>query len=439
MKNVIKRIIQYSGIFIMVLILLLGLLLTTMKIPKAAIEDNLKESAKDFEKRHMVHIIQKNREYTYLHLYSESALLNIIYCVDTNDVLKSAMLDRYYESTVPDMNKDFVKVVTNNEEPNTQYLRYWHGSMIILRPLLTVLSFQQIIILNYIIINILFIALFVLLLKKSKKLALLFVISMLIIAFPIVAISPFYSWTFYIMLIASIIAILIEKKGDSALYKLFFITGMVTCFFDFLTTEIITLFVPMLLVLFLRKEREEKFDFKKAFKFVFISSLLWGISYVAMFAAKWLLASIVLQTNAMEFVTDNLKLRINGADAGIPLKQMYLEVIPLNFYTLYPICNIKRTAKRIKLLIGFALICLLLIDWKNIKKKKFSLLMLLIAIIPYLRYIALVNHSLRHYFFTYREQIITIIAIGMILIDCFNYKLWFKEIRMKRRKDNKDG
>ena len=92
--KIIKKIIQYVGIFIFVLTLLLILLLLTMKIPKSAIEGNLNKSTEYFKNKNMLEILQIRREYTYLHLWSEAVLLNIINCVDTDNVLESAMLDR---------------------------------------------------------------------------------------------------------------------------------------------------------------------------------------------------------------------------------------------------------------------------------------------------------------------------------------------------------
>ena len=434
MKIITKKVIHYIGIFILVLTLLLISLLATMKIPKKAIETNLKKSTEYFSNKSTIEMLQLRREYTYLHLWSESALLNIINCVDTDNVLESVMLDRYYQSEIDNPNIDFIDVVQNNKEPNTQYLRYWHGSMTLLRPCLIFFSIQEIFNINYVIINILFFTLLIILLKKNKKLALLYVISMIMIVFPMVAISLLYSWTFYIMIITSIIAIFIEKKGNEALFKLFFITGIVTCFFDFLTTEIITLYVPILFVLFLRKQENKNFDFKESFKFVLKASLIWGLAYASMFLAKWLLASLVLKTNAFQYVSDNLKLRINGTENIITLKELYSNVIPLNFWTLYPIGNIKGTKRQIRLFFGIILVLVLLIDWKNINKKKYSILMLLIATIPYARYLVLANHSYKHFFFTFREQIITIIAIGLFIIENFNYNLWCKKIRIKKHK-----
>ena len=134
----------------------------------------------------------------------------------------------------------------------------------------------------------------------------------------------------------------------------------------------------------------------------------------------------MLKANAMQYVVDNLKLRINGVDQFITAKEMYSQVIPLNFFTLYPFGNIKGSKRQLRILIQIAMFFMVTINWKKIWKNKHSMLMLMIAIIPYVRFIILANHSYRHFFFTYREQIITIIALGIILVDNFNYRIWFK-------------
>ena len=434
MKKFLKIFLQYITVFFIVFILLLVSLLTTAKIPRTSIEKNLIKSTDYFRNRNMVEIIQIRREYTYLHLWSESVLLNIINCIDTDHVFESTMIDRYYMSKMENTNKEFIDVVEQNLEPNTQYLRYWHGSMIFIRPLLLILPIQEIFSLNYVIINIFFIVTFIILLKKNRKLGLIFVIGMFMVAFPVVGISLLYSWTFYIMMIMTIIAIFIEKKGNSGLYKLLFVSGMITCFLDFLTTELITLYVPVLIVLYIRKVENKEFKFKDGFKFVVIASITWAFGYASMWIAKWLLASIVLKENALKYVIDNIKLRINGTDNYLKIEELYKKVIPMNFYTLYPLCNIKGKKRQLKLLIRIIIVFVLLIDWKNLRKNKFSLLMLIIAIIPYARYLILANHSFKHYFFTFREQIITIIALGFFIIDSFNSRLWLKEIKIKKDK-----
>ena len=433
MEKYIKTFFKYVLIFIIIVSILLGLLVGTAKIPREAIEENVRDSLSFFKEHNGIEEVKVGREYTWLHLYTDSILFNIMYCVDSDKPLESVMWARFYQEIYADINDDFIKLVEGQKEPNQQYLRYWHGSMSVIRPLLTVLNIEQIYLINQIIMWTLAIVLFIMLFRKSKKLAIIYAIAMVIIVFPIVPLCIAYSWTFYIMIIASIIAILIEKKGDKGLFLLSFIAGILTCYFDFLDTELITMLVPILIVLFIRKEENRLTNFKQGFIFFINCFALWSIAYTAMWFAKWILASAVLEVNAIkDYVKDNALVRINGLQGLKSAKQMYIGAITRNLNNLYPI-NLIKKEDIWKFVIGFILIIIVSFDWKNIKKKWFSGLLLIIAIIPYVRYLVLANHSFRHAFFTFRIQIITIMAIMMIFLDCLNYKLLFKEIRLKRK------
>lgn len=427
-----KKILKYSIIYISTVSILFGLLILSSKIPKSSIQKNIEASVLFFKENAGVEEKLKRREYTTIHYYADSVLLNIIYCIDSQNPVESTMWSKLYKNVNADINNDFIEVVEENKEPNEQYLRYWHGSMSIIRPLLTVLNIEQIYLVNKIIIYGLAIVLLVLIFQKSKKIAIIFLISMIMVAFPIVPYCLEYSWTFYIMLITSIIAILIEKKGNKHLYILFFISGILTCFFDFLTTEIITVLVPVLLVLLIRKEDNRLANFKEGFIFVFVSCILWGLSYVAMWLTKWVLASIILNINAIEYVKENAMLRINGLQGLSSKKDMYIGALYNNFHCLYPINIVKNKKELLKYVLTFFTVLALVIDWKSIKKQWFAGLLLLIALTPYLRYLTLANHSYRHAFFTFREQIVSIIAFIGAILEILNYKILFKEIKWRK-------
>lgn len=410
-----KKILEYLLVFIMTLIILFFGLALTAKIPKTKIEENLKKSASYLEKNSGFKRVQPGREYTYLHLYADSVILNIINCIDTNKPIESIMWANYYETIKMDINNDFIEVVQENKEPNQQYIRYWHGSMLILRPLLVFLSLEQIYKVNYISITVLALILLIIIWKRSKKLAIAYLLSMIMIAFPIVGMCLEYVWTFYIMLISSIIAINIKKEKN--LYKLFLVTGMITCFLDFLTTEIITLFVPLILILGIKKEKNEIINFKDAVKLFFKSCVLWFIGYAGMWISKWILASLILNINAIDYVKDQALLRMNGLQGLNSAKEMYIGAITNNWHTLYPINIVKKTSELWWMLGGLVTFFILIIDWKKIKNNKESLIMLIIAVMPYLRYLVLANHSYRHSFFTFRSQMISIMALTYFILD----------------------
>lgn len=439
----IKYVMKYIGIFCIVLVILFLALVLTSCIPKRAIEENLQESVELFKQNRGVEQLLKRREYTYIHYYADSIILNIIYCIDSEKPVESCLWANYYETVYADINNDFIEVVEEQKEPTQQYLRYWHGSMTILRPLLIIFNIEQIYLLNGIALGILAIILLALLFKKSKSLAFYYVIAMVMIAFPIVAFCLEYSWTFYIMLITSIIAVCIEKKSNKGINILFFITGMITCFFDFLTTEIITLFVPMLLVLIIRKKEGRLTSFKQGIKFMIQTGMLWLISYAGMWLAKWALSSIILKINAMDYVTEKAMNRVNGLQGIKSVEEMYIGAITRNWHTLYPINIIKKEADLWLIPIVFTIFIAIFTDWKNIKKMWFPALLLIIALMPYARYLVLANHSYRHSIFTFRMQMITIIAICEAVKESLNYRLMFKNIAfgkkskgMKREKWN---
>ena len=256
---------------------------------------------------------------------------------------------------------------------------------------------------------------------------------MVMIAFPIVPMCLEYTWTFYIMLIASILAILIEKKGDKHFLTLIFITGMITCYFDFLTTEIITLFVPLVFVLYIRKKEGRISSFKEGFLLLIKATVLWGIAYIGMWLAKWLLTSFIFHVNVIQYVKDNAMLRINGLQGLTSYQEMYWGAIFKNWHNLYPINIVKRNSHLIIGVVVFIAIILVSFDWKNIKKKWMALILLIMALAPYVRYLILANHSYRHAFFTFRDQMITVICIVLIFAECLNYKMLFKEIKFSRR------
>lgn len=433
MKNILKKFTKYILIFVMTIMTLFLALVGTSTIPKQSIEENMKESAEYYKSKPGIECDNINFQPSYLHYYADSILLNIIYNIDSQKPVESTLWAKYYETIKMDLNIDFINTVERQMGANTQYLRYWHGSMMFLRPLLTIFNIEQIYKINNILLFILCIALFMILAMKSKKLAVAYVISMIMIVFPYVTKCLEYSWTFYIMFIASIIAVFIEKKGDKHLFNLFFITGIVTCFFDFLSTEILTCFIPLLLVLGLRKKDGRLGDFKDTLKFVIKVVLLWGIGYAGTWLAKWAISSIVLNINALEYVKDQAMLRVNGTLGINDGFNIYTDGITRNIHSLLPLVFTKDPVTMYIYFGLFAVILLALIDWKHIKEKWYSLILFAIALSPYVRYLLLANHSFRHCFFTFRDQMITIIALVLIMTECFNYGI-IKKLKSKTKK-----
>ncbi len=143
-----KGILKYIAIFSTSLLILFALLCLTIKIPKEAINDNIEKSLDFYKKNAGLTRMQPKRESTFIHYYADSVVLNIIYCADSTHPIRSAMQNEFYQKVKMDVNYDFIELVERKMEPNAQYMRYWHGSMIIIRPLLTIFNMQGIYTLN---------------------------------------------------------------------------------------------------------------------------------------------------------------------------------------------------------------------------------------------------------------------------------------------------
>lgn len=413
MKNTIKYII----IFLITICVLIALLVLSALIPKNIIINNLNKSSEYLKTVRGINRRTISKDYETIHYYADSILLNIILNIDSNNPIQSVFEAKYYEYKRADVNDDFINAIENGYEANQQYIRYWHGTTAILRPLLICFSINQIYIINQIVFGILVVTLFVLLFRKDKLLSIVFLISFLITTMYITTKCIEYYSTVLIMLIVSIIAVLTEKKENKNLYALFFISGILTCFFDFLTTETLTILIPLLIVLLIRYKENRLKDFKSELLFLILSLGLWGIGYVATWFAKWILASLILKINAVDYVKDNLMLRINWNGNRKIDNELIKNTLLQNIRVLRPINTLKIKSVYIIIftIMGIA-ITLQGVNHLDKRNNWINYLLLIIGIIPYIRYCFLVNHSYNHYFFTFRAQLATIIALLSIII-----------------------
>lgn len=412
-----KNILKYSVIFFATISVLIALLLISALIPKNSIINNLNKSAEFFKGVNGINRRTIAKEYETVHYYADSILLNIILNIDSNRPIESIFEAKYYEHIKADVNDDFINAITNGLEANQQYLRYWHGTVSLIRPLLILFSINQIYTINKILFTILLLILTIILFKKSKILSVVFLISCCIATLHITTMCIEYFSTVLIMLIISIIAVLIERNGNKNLYVLFFVSGILTCFFDFLTTETLTILIPVMFVVLIRYKENRIKDFKSELKFLIISFSLWGIAYISTWITKWILSSIILKINALDYVKDNLMMRINWNGKNKINYEVIKNAILLNLRVLYPLNRLKIMHVYIVLsvLVGFATLLQIIniIDGKN---NWINYILALIGIIPYIRFGVLINHSYNHYFFTFRAQLTSIIALICIII-----------------------
>ncbi len=427
MENKVLQSIRYlvcgALIFVTAASLMLGALLLSALVPKEAIKEKTLESAEYLYEGELFGEALPGIEGSRIDRYADAILLNIAWhygdaSEDLNTeggLLRSVLLSAYYFSPVEEENENFLTAVRDDMEANRQYMRYWHGSIAIVRPLLAFFSIKQIYILNAVILFILA-AFFVFFSVRKKRYATAvgMVAALILTGSWFVPMSLEYTWTFILMLAASFIAVRLAEQGKEKRYAAFFLlTGMLTSYLDFLTTETITLLIPLLLIIWTEKESGIKREGRGLYLMSLKSSLTWFFGYAGMWILKWAVTAAVMHENVMPYVSEHIEERLGG-DMGLGLFQYLILSLTRNIGCLFPLGY--GTAG---LLIGIGLLMAAVYVGYVYHGKSIAgdriLVYAVIGLVPYVRYLILHNHSFLHCFFTYRAQAATVMAAIFIL------------------------
>ena len=239
-----------------------------------------------------------------------------------------------------------------------------------------------------------------------------------------------YTWTILLMLVTSILCILLLKKGQTNFILFFLITGSTTAYIDFLTTETLTLLIPMSLIILYH--RDELTTFKKESVICIKQASAWCIGYGATWLSKWTLASIILQSNEFTTALSQASYRASDTSDSLSGMQLRLSAEFNNIAMLFPFSLTKDNAAMLCALFFTIIIVIIYL----IRKSKYVMnkLLLIIAIVPYIRYFILSNHSYMHHFFTFRAQFATVFCLLLILVYGSDKQLISKELKKLHRK-----
>jgi len=159
--------------------------------------------------------------------------------------------------------------------------------------------------------------------------------------------------------------------------------------------------------------------------------IAWGCGYAGMWIMKWIMASVVLRENVMPYVSSNIEERLSG-DVGVSLIQQLWGAVYRNVSCLFPF-----EYGAIGAIIGVMLVILAVYIGFVYRKKSFNKyyigIFVIVGLVPYIRYLILLNHSYLHCFFTYRAQMATILAIVLILGEMVEWR-WFANANTGKRK-----
>lgn len=427
--------IVYSGLITVTICILL--LFVTALIPQSAIQKNMEKSAEYYNTHQLFDHVTKNAFLSRQDNYADCILTNIIYHIDSNDLLHSVISANYYNPDGEGVNESFSYAVASRVEPNVDYSRYWHGSMVILRPLFTVFDITMIRIVLGVLVLCLTIWFEVLLFKKGYgTYGICYAIALISMSAWMCAFCVEYVMVFLIMSIELPVLFITMTKTVNCnvqILSVLFCSGIITAFLDFLTAETLTFTMAYCLYIVVKNHEHKLMEIKKEFTYFIKSFVVWGIGYSGMILLKWLIALLTIGKGSFDYTIQMFLLRLCG-DAtegnmqGAPVVSNWERIsgaLWRNFGCIFPFTD----TMSMKISIGYMLLVafLLFSIWYVFRTKEnrnLEICLLWVAIVPYFRFLIINNHSYIHFFFSYRAQIVT--ATVCIYVCLRNVITYFK-------------
>jgi hypothetical protein len=367
----------------------------------------------------------------------------------SDKVKNLSLLMKHYNNT--DDYKDVYRAAKDGNSTSLQYSsysRYWHGYLIVLKPLLSVFSYDSLRIVNTIAMTAVLITVMYLLdIKIGTRYALAFFASMMSIRIFIAPFSIQFSNMFY-MTLFSMIGILsfyewIRKRRCE--YLVFFAIGACTSFFDLLTFPLLPIGAALTTYVLLSlnnsknisvnnlannsgnclenslkncagsnssncsenvsgNNSENNYGLSLLWRMIEVLklSVIWTVGYGLTWASKWVLASVLLNENVVKRSIEQIFLRTSAETSDQKLT-MY-GVIRNNVVMPFGVTVLK-------LLICIAVIWVIVMIMRRRKYLLDVLPILMVSIYPIVWYAVLKNHSFIHSWFTYRDLGVSIFAV----------------------------
>ena len=287
------------------------------------------------------------------------------------------------------------------------YSRYFHGYLVVLRPMLIFFNLGDI---RYIhmFVQILLVAYLIKLLFDAKRKGLIIpFLATYFFMHPFAVSQDLQNISvFYVMLISSVLLLkfrnYIAKKPEN-LPIIFVGIGCATSYFDFLTYPVAAFGIPAIIALSLFVP-----DSGNRFISTFKMGIGWSFGYVGMWMIKWLYSALILGFKNFDIAfSAGRRFGLEDLNYATGNTMNFFDVILVQLYA----------ASTIVLLILF--ITFIIHSIQKIRQGQkitptASLLVLLYILIPNLWYAIVVNHSRLHYWMEYRELAVAVFALFAI-------------------------
>lgn len=335
-------------------------------------------------------------------------LEHAVYQSDERSVLEQILYMYRGESSTGDgwaPGKSLADHIEGIPQPReVEYARYWHGYLVVLKPLIFLTNLNTIRIMASSI-QLILVAMIVMACGRRGEyfLGKAFLVSIPFLYYFGLYASLSLSICFYLMTGL----VLVQLKWDAGMRKhewygrFFLIAGMMTAYFDFLTYPLVTLGFPLCVYLYL-----DKSAITHSLKNLLGYSAEWGGGYLGLWALKWVLTDILAKGSTIKDGLQTILARTDTA-AGNSRMAGFFAVTGQNagqffnwgFYLLvfgifiWLCCIICKRRKRLA---------------KGTLREGMGLF--LVALYPFIWFFFIQNHSEEHWMYTCKILAVTVFA-----------------------------
>lgn len=393
------------------------LLIAAYAIPQEWMRPQLLESIRLFDgsdgtREEMDETLIKGYPSTWLDNTSDGFFLQYAAYEGEEPLYRRALLNpRYVAQEHSTPGAELIQYMTQGpEEMNRVNLsRYWHGYLVVLKPLLCFFSYQDIRMLNMIVQGGLLLWLVHMMYRRGLQRYLP------ALGTAILALTPFvlplnmhYSVVCILALLGMIAVLYAPRRMGSTM--LFGLLGIATSYFDMLTYPLLSFGLPA--VLWLLSNQNE--GGSNALRTLIRIGLAWLAGYVCMWAGKWLLVAAGASVSEALTALEAFSIRSSGEEFG------RMQTVLRNIQVLW------RKPFKVLAVCAAAVLFAALIR-RAVRKEALcapvspmlALSLLGVALLPLAWYFLLPNTNHVHYFFMHRALSVTVFAGLAMLTELF--------------------
>ena len=400
-----KTIFWLLTVYVILLLLFSVSMVTVHAIPHWSIEPHIRTSVRALLEEGKYPSIMEIPIFR-IDTFTDALMLNLAWCADEHNPQEAAFSNLYYTDSgmnVFERTQDVVNGRGASDGFFYPYARYWHGSQVVLRPLLMVTDYYTIRLWNIIVFSVvLLLCLWTICRHLSASIAFLFLLSLALVGLPVIPQCIQFSVCFYLALFSIFIILMFPGLTANLLRTscVFFAIGGLTAFFDLLTTPIVTLAFPLTICLLVHTSWQSS-------RHVTRFSLVWLSGYISLWLSKCILSQLLTEYDIVDSFLNAAMVRSATGVIGLwqTLSQMFGNTLVTSLSILMVVV--------VLLVIALATSCWL--RFRHHGKVLTNGWLLTIALVVPLWHLLFIQHSIVHFWFTWRTLSVCMFALFLFV------------------------